>query len=191
MKELTSLEGSPEKVGGNFKCYENPNLVSMEGCTQDVGGDFDCGMNRKLSSLKGSPRIIKGYFNAERNLSLTSLEGGPEKVKDDFSISNEKSLKSLKGLPKNIGGGFYLGATKIKLNEKGFLDGFKKRPDLFASFVSPQVITDWAIQNPLKFYKIYDYVDPVTLEGILAKMGLTREEITSLKNVGDYGFFDD
>jgi hypothetical protein len=39
---LTSLEGSPQTVGGNFlcSCYK---LTSLEGAPQTVGGKFYCG----------------------------------------------------------------------------------------------------------------------------------------------------
>ena len=37
---LTSLEGAPEIVGGNFDCAFNKKLKSLEGCPKEVGGDF-------------------------------------------------------------------------------------------------------------------------------------------------------
>ena len=37
---ITSLEGAPETVGGNFWCTNNPKLTSLEGAPETVGWDF-------------------------------------------------------------------------------------------------------------------------------------------------------
>jgi hypothetical protein len=65
------------KVSGNFNCINMGNtLTSLEGAPEEVGGDFDCS-NNKLTSLEGAPEKVGGYFNCE-NSNLTSLEGAPE-----------------------------------------------------------------------------------------------------------------
>ena len=35
--KLKSLEGAPQKVGGNFDCHNNPNLHSLEGIGEVKG----------------------------------------------------------------------------------------------------------------------------------------------------------
>ena len=52
--QLTSLEGSPREVGGDFHCYRNQ-LTSLEGSPREVGGDFHCS-NNQLESLEGSTK---------------------------------------------------------------------------------------------------------------------------------------
>ena len=37
---LTSLKGSPQKVGGDFYCRDCPSLKSLEGSPQEVGGEI-------------------------------------------------------------------------------------------------------------------------------------------------------
>ena len=58
--ELTSLKGSPKKVGGNFY-VEGCKLKDLEGAPEYVGGDFSCKGN-PLTSLKGMPKVIMGKF---------------------------------------------------------------------------------------------------------------------------------
>jgi hypothetical protein len=82
-KGLTSLEGSPKKVGV-----------------------FDISHN-KLKNLIGGPKIVKSYYAF--NNRLETLEGAPEKVYI-FNISNNPTLKNTDGIPKRIGE-FYLYGT--------------------------------------------------------------------------------
>ena len=107
--ELTSLEGCPEKVGGDFYCYNNK-LTSLKGCPEKVGGSFDCEFN-KLTSLKGCPEKVGGNFNCVFN-NLTSLKGCPEKVGGSFDCG-DNNLTSLEGAPKEIGGNFDCGFNNL------------------------------------------------------------------------------
>ena len=52
---LTSLEGSPKWVGGNFQIVNNE-LTTLEGCPEEIGYEFDCSVNNLTeiqSSIKG------------------------------------------------------------------------------------------------------------------------------------------
>ena len=89
-------------------------LTSLEGCPKEVGGQFTCEDN-ELVSLEGGPKTA-GSYNCEFN-KLTSLKGAPEKVKYDFNCSNNKTLKSLEGCPKEVGGTF---SIAISTYEKPF-----------------------------------------------------------------------
>ena len=89
-------------------------LTSLEGCPKEVGGQFTCEDN-ELVSLEGGPKTA-GSYNCEFN-KLTSLKGAPEKVKYDFNCSNNKTLESLEGCPKEVGGIF---SIAISTYEKPF-----------------------------------------------------------------------
>ena len=73
--QLTSLEGSPKKVGGYFDCHNNQ-LTSLVGCPEVIGGDFDCSRN-ELKSLVGCPEIIGDNFYCREN-QITDFKGVPE-----------------------------------------------------------------------------------------------------------------
>ena len=59
---LTSLEGAPQKVGGDFDCYNCTSLTTLEGAPQKVGGAFSCSDCPSLTSLEGAPKKIGGKF---------------------------------------------------------------------------------------------------------------------------------
>jgi hypothetical protein len=125
-KKLTSLEGSPRKVGGIFKVYKCPSLKSLKGSPVEVKdsfivtelqltslegspekvGSFRCISMQKLTSLKGSSRKVKENFTVQHCLSLESLEGGPEVVEGDFYCCYNPKLVTLKGSPKTVGKDF-------------------------------------------------------------------------------------
>lgn len=91
---LTSLEYSPTEVRGRYNCNLNP-LKSLEGCTQNIGSDFFCN-GTGITSLKGAPAELNGEFHASHN-KLTNLEGLPTGSLHRISVSNNQ-LTSLKGM---------------------------------------------------------------------------------------------
>ena len=48
------------RVDKNFICMKCTSLTSLEGAPQKVGGDFDCRMCTSLTSLEGAPKKIGG-----------------------------------------------------------------------------------------------------------------------------------
>ena len=106
---LTSLEGAPRRIGGDFWCSINK-LTSLEGCPQQVGKNFWCTGNQ-LISLKGAPQQVGGDFMCGNN-KLTSLEGAPQHVGWGF-ICDSNQLTSLKGAPKHIGGSFWCDRNQL------------------------------------------------------------------------------
>jgi len=96
---LTTLEGSPKKVAGNFRCNNNQ-LTSLEGGPNHVGRDFICFSN-KLTSLEGGPIFVGADYHCDRNSKLTSLKGSPKKVQY-FGISDLPELKTLHEGPESI-----------------------------------------------------------------------------------------
>ena len=128
--KITSLEGAPEAVGGNFNC-SFAKITSLEGAPREVGGYFDCSAT-KITSLKGAPRVVGGTFNCTKTLipsligspkevggsfycsgtNITSLEGAPETISETFDCSFT-NITTLEGAPERVGGDFYCHYTKI------------------------------------------------------------------------------
>jgi hypothetical protein len=172
---MKSLIGAPIKVGGNFNCSENQ-LTSLEGAPQEIGGFFNCSENQ-LTSLKGGPRIVKGGYSCILN-ELTSLEGAPQEIGRSFEVNDSLN---------NEYGGF----IKIEWTPEGFAKGFKKRPDLFAPFITDaKIIKRLADKDLAQFLKISSLLDPTVLDRVLVKMEMNREELQSLKTAADFGFMD-
>ena len=59
--ELTSLEGGPEEVGGNYNVAATC-ITSLEGAPKKVGGYFDCSYNG-IISLEGAPKEVGENFD--------------------------------------------------------------------------------------------------------------------------------
>lgn len=57
---LTSLDGCPKTVTGDFNCSRNSLTSLFEGPTEV--GDFDCSFNQ-LKNLSYAPKEVKGNFN--------------------------------------------------------------------------------------------------------------------------------
>jgi len=100
--QLTTLEGAPQSVGGDFYCSENQ-LTTLEGAPQKVDGSFLCSKNQ-LTTLKGAPQSVGINFDCSRN-QLTTLEGVPQSVSINFDCSRNQ-LTTLKGAPQSVDGDF-------------------------------------------------------------------------------------
>jgi hypothetical protein len=101
---LTSLEGIPAYVSGNFVCSGNL-LTELPSILKDIDIElfFSCA-NNKLTSLNNSPKTVGGSFYCGHN-QLISLKGAPTYVGNNFVCSNNK-LTSLDGVPKFVGENF-------------------------------------------------------------------------------------
>jgi len=113
---LKSLNNSPVKVDGAFKCRYNKNLKSLVGGPKEVKSLI--ANNCSLRDLNGIPNFsapIYKYINTGNiDLSsnqLTSLVGLPTKVFGKLSIYNNPGLKTFG--PKYVGGDLYLYDTDI------------------------------------------------------------------------------
>jgi hypothetical protein len=111
INNLTSLEGSPQKVGRNVNVSFLPLVGSLKGGPQEVGNSYQCN-NCRLKSLEGAPARVPGRFVSTQNL-LTSLEGSPKWIGGDFWLYGNE-LVSLKGAPKYVGRTFWCDAFTIK-----------------------------------------------------------------------------
>jgi len=100
---LTSLEGSPKFVSGNFSC-SSTNIIDLKGAPKSVNGDFSCS-NVDITSLDGAPKIVLGsYYCHDTN--ITSLEGAPKTIYKNFNCSNNQKLVSIEGTPITVRGDF-------------------------------------------------------------------------------------
>ena len=99
---LTSLEGCPKWVGGDFSCHYNK-LLDIDCGIQMVDGNFYC-QNNKITTLKGSPKSV-GSFYCYKN-QITNLKGCTKYIGGEFDCSDNE-LTSLEGCPKSIGQRFY------------------------------------------------------------------------------------
>lgn len=97
MNNLTSLQGAPEFLQGDFDCSNNP-ITSFIGAPKFIGGDFYAGELTQLQSLEGFPeRVENNVFIDKRDLirifgskpvpSLTSQIRNICKVKGNINIS--------------------------------------------------------------------------------------------------------
>jgi hypothetical protein len=77
--QLTSLEGTPKKVGGNFSCSNN-NLTSLEGSPERLGSYFNCSrnINNLLTDVRGFPEYYRGeiYINGNPVFEIIQLFKG-------------------------------------------------------------------------------------------------------------------
>jgi hypothetical protein len=117
----TKVKGEKDIQGQHYKgligCHEQ-NLTSLEGAPSSISGNFSCSYN-KLESLEGAPSSISGNFYCFGN-NLESLEGAPSSVGGDIDCSYNK-LKSLEGAPSSVGGHFDCTNNSIKFTKEEVL----------------------------------------------------------------------
>lgn len=81
-KKITSLKGLDKiKVGNDIRIREC-SLTSLEGAPKIINGDFNCEGNQ-LTNLVGSPKKINGGFICVNN-PLISFIGAPDEAEDGF-----------------------------------------------------------------------------------------------------------
>jgi len=66
------------RVDGDFYC-NNSELTTLEGSPQYVAGDFSCSYNPELKDFKGGPEIVGLHLNCP-GIDFESLAGFPKKV---------------------------------------------------------------------------------------------------------------
>lgn len=69
---LTSLEGSPKKVHGDFVIRGNK-LTSLKFSPREISGDLNA-LDNQIKSLIGGPTVVGAVYNVRDN-EITSLEG--------------------------------------------------------------------------------------------------------------------
>jgi hypothetical protein len=76
----------------------NKGLTSLEGSPESILGNFDISRNSKLKSLLGGPKEIDGHYIVD-SCGITSLEGIPSRIGSDLVLANNP-LTSLRGINK-------------------------------------------------------------------------------------------
>lgn len=146
--DISSLEGSPRIVRGQFSIIDGYNLTSLKGGPLEAQ-KFECSENRHLISLEGAPQIVHEYFDASF-CKITSLEGiGRKYLKDckELDVGGNPITSNILGviLIKNLED-FYCDSQIFKSNKR-----FKK---IFVDFNrnGHQVLEcqEWLIENGFK-----------------------------------------
>jgi hypothetical protein len=113
-------------VSGSIRVM-NKNLTSLDGCPEVIVGDFSIGRNHQLCSLVGGPREV-GIFYSAYSCGLTSLEGLPVKIQGTLNLTCNP-LTSLQGINqlKEMGGILYVDECPITSHILGvfFIKGCK------------------------------------------------------------------
>lgn len=111
---LTSLQGCPSSVGGDFRCSMNMPLKSLQFCPPVVGQNFYCYCSQ-LTSLQYCPPTIVGNFSCFSN-KLTSLEYCPDYVGRNF-VCSDNHLTTLDHCPSVVGETFMCERNPLIINE--------------------------------------------------------------------------
>ncbi len=104
---LTTLEGCPRKIKGNF-LINHCSITTLKGGPETVDGYYDA-CNNQLVSLEGMAQDIGGQVILIKN-NLPNLIGCPDWVGDDMSIVNNP-LTSLEGFPSKVVAWIYVSYT--------------------------------------------------------------------------------
>ena len=84
--KIKTLENSPRKIMGNFRCHST-GISDFVGGPEYVGRGMFCYHCPKLKSFVGSPKYIgPGGFTVVVGHTLDSIDGIPEVIEGDFNI---------------------------------------------------------------------------------------------------------
>lgn len=116
-------------VEEDVKFYSgSANLISLEGCPQKIGGDFNTGKLRDGISLEQGPKIVNGEYNITDNTTIMTWDFIP-KILGTLSIHNT-GISSLIGISEYFTklGQIDVGVTQIKEGGLGLLliENFRK-----------------------------------------------------------------
>jgi hypothetical protein len=111
----------------------------------------------------------------------------------DVDVEWNVNLEDVIG-PKHIGGKFIYGTRQnkieIKWDSKGFAEGFKTYPGLFGPLIDNPDILEPLLRNDTGLLlKIYPHLSPQTKQELDKRLGISGEDIQSLRNLDDLGFF--
>ena len=85
-RKIKTLENSPRKIMGNFRCHST-GISDFVGGPEYVGRGMFCYHCPKFKSFFGSPKYIgPGGFTVVVGHTLDSIDGIPEVIEGDFNI---------------------------------------------------------------------------------------------------------
>jgi hypothetical protein len=158
---LTSLEGTPDKVHGGFSC-ENNKLKTLVGGPKFVKFQYDCYGN-ELTNLEGLAEEIGGRLDARKN-PITSLKG---LVLRDV-LWQVKSVIYIDGL--TIPHGKF---TRSAIR-KQFISGNDIEKSLLSTVLDNEIdwefLDDYFKKNPMEMYVLDN--QPEVKNGILERTGI-------------------
>jgi len=93
--KLTSFEGSPKEVNGNFLCYQNE-LTSFKFAPKIIRGMFDCDFN-DINSFEYFPSFVKQFICDDNPIfEVWKLFGDTTKIEllNDFDIFRDEDTET-------------------------------------------------------------------------------------------------
>lgn len=176
--DLTNLNFAPDFVGKDFNCSHNL-LTSLEGSPKEVRGNFTIYSNgRKIKNLMGSPRKIGQNFMIGFGVEsdcLESLVGAPEEVDGNFNLSDSTGTVIFIDSGKWGFEGF-IGAVSNNFEGRypdsrvpTWSSGEKGKKILFTGLPDGK-LDDYFKDNPLELY-ILDEL-PEVKKGVLERTGI-------------------
>ncbi len=104
--KIKTLANMPKKIGRNIWFRSNC-LTSLQGAPKIVYGEFDVAFNYSLKTLLGAPKEVRGRCDFEHCI-LQNLDGAPRIINGSLTLQSN-NLKSLKGITPIIKGNLSLG----------------------------------------------------------------------------------
>lgn len=102
-KEMSHLPIQFDYAMGHFD-ISDCGLTTLQGCPETVEGDFLC-TNNDLRDLKMGPQKVNGNYDV-RECNLSSLTGAPVRLKKNF-LCSKNNLRNLNGGPRIVDGSYY------------------------------------------------------------------------------------
>lgn len=194
---LSTLEGCPEVVLGDFFVNKNPTPLLLLGFPKQVGTDkIDSNIDlshSRISGLKYLPRATNGSLILT-NCGLDSLEDCPQTIGRDFEIVSNVLLNTLQGGPTSVGG-------TMRCNDCALTDFIHApiNPD-FGGIILPdsiylavhafRYVSSWAGFKPAMGDKptaqIIDYVEKQYALIKNSKPDATNDTIKFISELGSY-----
>lgn len=188
LENLSKLPLRFHEVEGDFDISDNE-LTTLEGSPKRVGGDF-LAFKNEIGSLKGGPIEVDKNFIVLRN-NINSLEYAPVRVKEDF-ICSHNPVKSLVGLV-SVGGHVFTNVLVEDVKSQEFVYNsvttYKYKGDPLIAYLEKEckVLTEEE--------KVYEMTRK-NLQSVISKMinndTLKRDMINDmlLKNLDKYNLHD-
>jgi len=169
--EITNLIGGPKEVGNEYNVNSNKKLTSLEGAPEELKGDYHktklisrgdfSAAECALITLKGGPKKISGSIAVDTN-KLTSLEGAPiigesmissdnpvdfEKIEATFVEENKEDLYNTKH-------GYWQGLFNWMLSKNMNLSEIKTWPQDFLNSLDGKYIKMLSSYKGIKKYDL-------------------------------------
>jgi len=133
---LNNLVGGPVAVSGNYYCTRC-HLKSLDGAPLTTSHTFDCSDN-DLITLEGAPKQVGGGFFCENNENLKSLKGCPESIDSNLLLRGCKNLESIEGIAHRVGGFIDLSDCK-KIKNRNLPENCKAKEGVYWPWTDEEI----------------------------------------------------